>query len=200
MLKKRLLVDLLDIEDPKDIGGPLVGIPDRHVQLPAAIGRVGDTGGRLHAAGRPRQQLPRWQRAGTWHAGRYRDHYPAFEGSPANAACRSPANTARRRLTQRLGLTVKGTTAKTAGSRTRLGVRRVFVTFLQWRRCTPRLNSNAFPKNIGEAADDETRADVRRSVSAGARSVRAGPAGRDAGAQHGAAVQLRGRAGDARCR
>ena len=27
MLKKRLLVDLLEIEDPRDIGGPLLGIP-----------------------------------------------------------------------------------------------------------------------------------------------------------------------------
>ena len=28
VLKKRLLVDLLDIDDPDDIGGPLPGIPD----------------------------------------------------------------------------------------------------------------------------------------------------------------------------
>ena len=34
MLKKRLLVDLLDIEDPEDIGGPLVGIPDDIFNFP----------------------------------------------------------------------------------------------------------------------------------------------------------------------
>ena len=34
MLKKRLLVDLLDIEDPEDIGGPLVGIPGDKFNFP----------------------------------------------------------------------------------------------------------------------------------------------------------------------
>jgi hypothetical protein len=34
VLKKRLLVDLLDIADPKDIGGPLLGIPDGRFNLP----------------------------------------------------------------------------------------------------------------------------------------------------------------------
>ena len=33
-LKKRLLVDLLSIDDPKDIGGPLVGIPDDRFNFP----------------------------------------------------------------------------------------------------------------------------------------------------------------------
>jgi hypothetical protein len=33
-LKKRLLVDLLDIDDPKDIGGPLVGIPGDKFNFP----------------------------------------------------------------------------------------------------------------------------------------------------------------------
>ena len=32
--KKRLLVDLLDIDDPDDIGGPLVGIPDDTFNFP----------------------------------------------------------------------------------------------------------------------------------------------------------------------
>lgn len=34
ILKKRLLVDLLDIADPDDIGGPLVGIPDDRFNFP----------------------------------------------------------------------------------------------------------------------------------------------------------------------
>jgi len=34
VLKKRLLVDLLDIADPQDIGGPLVGIPPRTFKFP----------------------------------------------------------------------------------------------------------------------------------------------------------------------
>ena len=34
LLKKRLLVDLLDIEDPDDIGGPLAGIPDDIFNFP----------------------------------------------------------------------------------------------------------------------------------------------------------------------
>ena len=34
MLKKRLLVDLLDIADPDDIGGPLVGIPADRFNFP----------------------------------------------------------------------------------------------------------------------------------------------------------------------
>ena len=34
LLKKRLLVDLLDIEDPDDIGGPLAGIPDDTFNFP----------------------------------------------------------------------------------------------------------------------------------------------------------------------
>jgi hypothetical protein len=34
ILKKRLLVDLLDIEDPEDIGGPLVGIPADRFNFP----------------------------------------------------------------------------------------------------------------------------------------------------------------------
>ena len=34
LLKKRLLVDLLNIEDPDDIGGPLVGIPDDTFNFP----------------------------------------------------------------------------------------------------------------------------------------------------------------------
>jgi hypothetical protein len=34
ILKKRLLVDLLDIADPNDIGGPLVGIPDSRFNFP----------------------------------------------------------------------------------------------------------------------------------------------------------------------
>jgi hypothetical protein len=34
VLKKRLLVDLLDIDDPEDIGGPLVGIPDDTFNFP----------------------------------------------------------------------------------------------------------------------------------------------------------------------
>jgi Esterase-like activity of phytase len=33
-LKKRLLVDLLDIADPRDIGGPLLGIPDSRFNFP----------------------------------------------------------------------------------------------------------------------------------------------------------------------
>lgn len=34
LLKKRLLVDLLDIDDPLDIGGPLVGIPENTFSFP----------------------------------------------------------------------------------------------------------------------------------------------------------------------
>src|SRR5688572_21387566 len=34
VLKKRLLVDLLDIDDPKDIGGPLLEIPARKFNFP----------------------------------------------------------------------------------------------------------------------------------------------------------------------
>jgi hypothetical protein len=34
VLKKRLLVDLLDIDDPRDIGGPLTGIPDDRFNFP----------------------------------------------------------------------------------------------------------------------------------------------------------------------
>lgn len=34
VLKKRLLVDLLDIDDPRDIGGPLVGIPGNKFNFP----------------------------------------------------------------------------------------------------------------------------------------------------------------------
>jgi len=34
VLKKRLLVDLLDINDPDDIGGPLVGVPDGKFTFP----------------------------------------------------------------------------------------------------------------------------------------------------------------------
>jgi hypothetical protein len=34
MLEKRLLVDLLDIADPRDIGGPLLGIPDTRFNFP----------------------------------------------------------------------------------------------------------------------------------------------------------------------
>jgi hypothetical protein len=34
VLKKRLLVDLLDINDPDDIGGPLVGVPDGTFTFP----------------------------------------------------------------------------------------------------------------------------------------------------------------------
>jgi hypothetical protein len=33
-LKKRLLVDLLNIADPSDIGGPLVGIPEKTFSFP----------------------------------------------------------------------------------------------------------------------------------------------------------------------
>ena len=33
-LKKRLFADLLDIDDPSDIGGPLVGIPERTFNFP----------------------------------------------------------------------------------------------------------------------------------------------------------------------
>jgi hypothetical protein len=34
VLRKRLLVDLLDIAEPRDIGGPLPGIPDRRFNFP----------------------------------------------------------------------------------------------------------------------------------------------------------------------
>ena len=34
LLKKRLLVDLLKVEDPDDIGGPLLGIPDALFNFP----------------------------------------------------------------------------------------------------------------------------------------------------------------------
>jgi hypothetical protein len=34
ILKKRMLVDLLDIDDPKDIGGPLVAIPPHKFNFP----------------------------------------------------------------------------------------------------------------------------------------------------------------------
>ena len=34
MLEKRLLVDLLDIADPDDIGGPLFGIPEGRFNFP----------------------------------------------------------------------------------------------------------------------------------------------------------------------
>jgi hypothetical protein len=34
VLKKRLLVDLLDIDDPRDIGGPLTGIPNDRFNFP----------------------------------------------------------------------------------------------------------------------------------------------------------------------
>ena len=40
VLKKRLLVDLLDIRDPKDIGGPLPGASGQAVQLSAAVRRI----------------------------------------------------------------------------------------------------------------------------------------------------------------
>jgi len=34
VLEKRLIVDLFDVEDPDDIGGPLVGIPDDAFNFP----------------------------------------------------------------------------------------------------------------------------------------------------------------------
>ncbi len=87
-LKKRLLVDLLDIADPRDIGGPLPRHSRQPVQLPTAVGRIGDTGQRLHAARGPRQQLPRGQRSRAGDPGRHRDHHAALGGSAEEPARR----------------------------------------------------------------------------------------------------------------
>ena len=89
LLSKRLIVDLLDINDPDDIGGPLVGIAADKFSFPLqsveSLTPVDDftllvgldnnyPGGNGRVAG---------------HTRRYRDHHAEVQGSAANATSRA---------------------------------------------------------------------------------------------------------------
>ena len=86
MLKKRLLVDLLDIEDPDDIGGPLAGIPDDTFNFPLqSVESVTPVDDFTLLVGLD-NNYPGGNGRVPGHAGRHRDHHAALEGAAADAA------------------------------------------------------------------------------------------------------------------
>ena len=88
ILEKRLLVDLLDIDDPKDIGGPLPEVPKHTFTFPLqSVESVTPIDDFTLLVGLD-NNYPGRQRAGPRHARRHRDHHAALEGAAAVAARR----------------------------------------------------------------------------------------------------------------
>ena len=85
LLKKRLLVDLLDIEDPDDIGGPLAGIPDDTFNFPLqSVESVTPVDDFTLLVGLD-NNYPGGNGRVPGHSRRHRDHHAAVQSAAADA-------------------------------------------------------------------------------------------------------------------